>query len=179
MSDYNSQSKNSEDQREIAKGYSAFHEVLKGNPRPNHKYYKRVPDGKGGWQYYYTKEEWNEHQSKDNAPQKDKEREKALEKGWNQIKDSISKDSHGEVDIGKFDISNFEATGEMIELPVKNPFWMFKKVKLSMNPYIVSNEYGHYIHVELLYQYATIDNKSNKNSVSYIYGEEENEVWRH
>lgn len=32
--------------------------LQKGMERPNHKYFKREPDGKGGWKYYYTEEQY-------------------------------------------------------------------------------------------------------------------------
>ena len=55
-------------EEETSKSFSAFHDLLKGNPRPNHKYYKRVPDGHGHFKYYYTKEEWDKEHAKDKAP---------------------------------------------------------------------------------------------------------------
>ena len=43
---------------EFDKAVDALYKSLKGLQRPSHKYYKREPDGKGGYRYYYTKSEY-------------------------------------------------------------------------------------------------------------------------
>nr|CAB4128709.1 hypothetical protein UFOVP114_63 [uncultured Caudovirales phage] len=32
----------------------SLHKAVKGAEKPGHKYFRRVPDGKGGWRYYYS-----------------------------------------------------------------------------------------------------------------------------